>query len=234
MRACCRNCTGFLHLWNLFNALSMEEKYAIFIFFLLLVLIAESYRKRYRKNGRRKYYKKKRDQYYHHLQKPSFSASQSPNPFKQKGDEFERYVVHLFPKNRNFVLHHWRSDKISNGVYAASNQHPDLEIIYNDGSTESRKIFAVECKWRARFIDDKIEWASEQQINNYLNYQRETKIPVYVAIGVGGTPSSPSFLFFVPLQEIERYPVVYKSHLNKFARNSRQLFSFDTKRGIAY
>lgn len=160
-------------------------------------------------------------------------SKQELDQFKKKGDEFENYIVSLFPRNANFTLIDWRSDKVaSNGMYALSSLNPDLEFGYKDDYCNHR--FAIECKWRANFIQGCIEWAKEQQIINYRNYERSSGVPVFVAIGVGGVPSSPDILFFVPLREVERYPVVYKSHLNKFARNSRQLFSFDTKTGLVY
>lgn len=158
---------------------------------------------------------------------------QELDQFKKKGDEFENYIVSLFPRNANFTLIDWRSDKVaSNGMYALSNLNPDLEFGYKDDYCNRR--FAIECKWRANFIQGCIEWAKEQQIINYRNYERSSGVTVFVAIGVGGLPSSPDILFFVPLREVERYPVVYKSHLNKFARNPRQFFSFNIKNGVPY
>jgi hypothetical protein len=62
---------------------------------------------------------------------------------RQKGYEFEGYVVTLFNEN-NFQLLEWRSDKkASNGVYPLSCTYPDLEF-RSRGKGSQR--FAVECK----------------------------------------------------------------------------------------
>jgi hypothetical protein len=159
--------------------------------------------------------------------------NQSSDVLKQKGNAFEAYVADLFGKNRGFTLMNWRGDKISNkGIYAVSNMHPDLDVIYEEGTHYMR--FAVECKWRSNFINGTIEWAKQHQIVNYKEYERIARVPVYVAIGVGGSPGAPAFLFFIPLYEIERYPVVYQSHLKKFERSTSRLFDFNSKTASLY
>jgi len=50
---------------------------------------------------------------------------------------------------------------------------------------------ALECKYRSRWYYSKehrtqtIRWARPNQIQNYLRYQKEHDVPVYVIIGVG-------------------------------------------------
>lgn len=39
--------------------------------------------------------------------------------------------------------------------------------------------------------DGKIEWATEDEIERYRQFQRSRNITVFVVIGVGGQPSSP-------------------------------------------
>jgi hypothetical protein len=145
----------------------------------------------------------------------------------EKGFLFEDYIVTLFDnKSGRFRLLTWRSDKkASNGVLAESNSYPDLEFCFID----RKKRFAIECKWRHRFYDGKLAWAKKNQIEIYREYEIENKIPVFIAIGVGGHPSDPAQLFVTPLSHIQRYPEVFKSHLVPYTSDPAQRFFYDAK-----
>lgn len=133
----------------------------------------------------------------------------------KKGHAFEDYIVTLF-NERNFILLEWRSDKTaSNGVYPLSCSYPDLEFS-NRG--RRRRPFAIECKWRASLREGGIYWAEQYQISNYLDYQNYYRIPVFVAIGLGGEPSNPKKLFITPLDHISMYTHVFESHLIPYRR----------------
>ena len=60
----------------------------------------------------------------------------------------------------------------------------------------------MECKWREKFRDGKIEWADEDQIDRYINFQSSRNNTVFVVIGVGGQPGSPEKVYVTPLDEI--------------------------------
>lgn len=140
----------------------------------------------------------------------------------EKGRVFEDFIVTLFNR-RKFRLLEWRSDKkATNGAYPESCSYPDLEFRYSRGRYQER--FAVECKWRKNFFDNKLKWASEKQINTYCDYQSQNAITVYVAIGIGGTPSNPGLLFITPLNHIKMYPTVFRSHLIPYQKNPLQRF----------
>lgn len=145
----------------------------------------------------------------------------------QKGHDFEDYVISLFDnKSGKFKLVEWRSDKrASNGMFALSNSYPDLEFVFIGNQ---RHRFAIECKWREKFIEGKIRWAYKYQIRNYEQYQNEKRIPVFVAIGVGGAPSHPEKLFVTPICHISMYTEVYECNLISFSRNPRHRFFYDT------
>jgi len=141
-----------------------------------------------------------------------------PDSF-EKGFLFEDYIVTLFNK-RKFRLIEWRSDKMaSNGVLTLSCSWPDL-VFASLG--RKKNWFAVECKWRKQFYDGGIDWADRDKIEIYKNYQRDTNLRVYVAIGVGGLASNPEKLFVTPLDHISMYPNVFQSHLIPFKRNPEQ------------
>lgn len=153
---------------------------------------------------------------------------------KKKGDDFENYIVTLFNQGSNrFSLKEWRSDKkADNGMYALSNHNPDLEFEFMDGYRAYP--FAIECKWRAKFQGGSLCWAKPYQIENYLNYQKKKRIPVFVAIGLGGDPSSPDQLFVVPLNEIKMYPNVFESYLMRFKRNTSHSFYYNPRQKMLY
>lgn len=118
-------------------------------------------------------------------------ATQRP---KSKGQDnysiggiFEWYIVRLFNR-QNFHLQEWRrSKKVENPQDLVNHSFPDLEweLVFS-GTNKYR--FAVECKWREKFRDGKIEWADEDQIGRYINFQKSRSITVFVVIGVGGQP----------------------------------------------
>jgi hypothetical protein len=153
---------------------------------------------------------------------------------KKKGDDFENYIVTLFnPKAERFLLKEWRSDKIAdNGIYALSSHNPDLEFQYIDGYRSHS--FAVECKWRSKFQHREIDWAKPYQIQNYISYQEKNKIPVFIAIGVGGKPSQPEQLFVAPLNEISMYPTLFESYLKKFKRSPAHSFYYNPQQRMLY
>lgn len=143
-----------------------------------------------------------------------------------KGHEFEDYIITLF-NQQNFKLLEWRNFlKASNGVFPLNNSYPDLELQFV-GARKYR--FAVECKWREKFVDGKVPWADLNNIDAYQQYQRQNAIPVFVAIGIGGLPSNPEKLFVTPLDKISMYTEVYESDLIPYKRKPTHKFFYDTR-----
>jgi hypothetical protein len=160
-------------------------------------------------------------------ERPAVNFSQNTEEAR-KGYEFENYIVTLFDnKTGRFRLMEWRGDKIaSNNVFPESNQYPDLEFSFR--TKYGRHRFAVECKWRNSFYKGKIDWAREDQIKNYLNYEKEFNIPVFVAIGIGGLASAPEKLFVTPLRNISSYPEVFEHQLMVYKRHPQRRFFYDS------
>jgi hypothetical protein len=147
---------------------------------------------------------------------------------KAKGDAFEKFVVKNFD-TRYFTLQEWRSDKYVDGIYPVSNHFPDLEVIFDFKSKGIRQLFAIECKWRKNYFNNRIEWASDYQLKNYQDYADTIKIPVFVVIGVAGDPEMPMELFIVPLQKMESC-FISKTELMKYKKNlddSRFYWDYD-------
>lgn len=143
-----------------------------------------------------------------------------------KGDSFEKYVLDCFNETY-FPVHEWRSDKYHNGRYPLSNHFPDLLLelrVYN-----VRQLFAVECKWRSEFRNNAIQWARKDQIEHYVKYQRSKKLPVFIVIGVGGSPDKPNNLFAIPLHKIQSDQLyLTEDFLRHYTKKPSSNFYLDT------
>lgn len=135
---------------------------------------------------------------------------------KQKGDDFEKYVVQKFSKNYFSILD-WTGDKFVNGSYSQSNTHPDLALKFKFKDVDTD--FAVECKYRSDYYKNGIEWCTSRQLENYRNYVKEKNRTVFVVIGVGGEATSPEELFIIPLADISEN-FLSKSFLNGYRKGN--------------
>jgi hypothetical protein len=134
----------------------------------------------------------------------------------ERGRLFEEYIKNLFNQDK-FQLKRWRrSFKVPEDTYIGDMSGPDLELMFKGRNS---KPFAVECKYKSRFYDNMIGWASENQIKKYVEFQSKQAMTVLIAIGVGGSPSNPKKLFITPLDHISMYTHVFESHLFHFKRN---------------
>ena len=149
---------------------------------------------------------------------------------KQKGDDFEKYIVQKFSKSY-FSIVEWTGDKYIEGMYARSNTNPDLRLNFKMKGIDLD--FAVECKYRSNYYKEGIEWCSEQQLQNYKNFAINKEIAVFVAIGTGGLPTAPEELFIIPLTELMSN-FVDKSFLNKYKKekikDSNLFYDYQTGR----
>jgi hypothetical protein len=143
----------------------------------------------------------------------------------EKGRAFENYIITLFNAD-SFKLLEWRkSEKILDGAFSFNHSYPDLELVFV-GARRYR--FAVECKWRKEFVDGRINWANSFQICSYEDFQNQKRIPVFIAIGIGGEPSNPEKLFVTPLCNIGMYTDVYESDLITYKRKPTRKFFYNT------
>ena len=145
-----------------------------------------------------------------------------------KGLEFEKYIVGRFGK-KYWSIKEWRSDKSVDGRYVESSMNPDLEMKLKVKDNEY--VVAIECKWRnSAMKDGKIKWSYTDQVKRYRNYAKTSKVPVFVAIGIGGKPSKPSRLYLVPLSALSS-PIVAESDLTKYEVTSNRQFFYDINIG---
>jgi hypothetical protein len=147
----------------------------------------------------------------------------APNPppiadYYEMGLGFEKFVVEQFSIHKNhFTLKEWRSDKFHNGIFPKSNQNPDLEYEYKHKDFE--RVFAVECKYKSRAFPS-IHIMDEYKYQNYKNYH--AKMPVYVALGIGGEPSNPEELYLIPFQYV-RTDMSYRE-LSKYKKRKHSFW----------
>jgi hypothetical protein len=127
---------------------------------------------------------------------------------KKNGDDFEKFIVQKFDKNY-FTIKEWAGDKYVNGTYAKTTQQPDILLEFKFRQKTSQ--LSVECKWRKNLYNNGVEFAKQEQFERYKKFQNDIKIPVFIAIGIGGKGLSPEQLFVVPLAEIESNYI----HINK-------------------
>ena len=165
------------------------------------------------------------------------NKNKQKNKNEQKGDNFERYVINLFilnnkPGKEYFTVEDWTRDinRKAIGIKVNSDQNPDLTMCYN-----GKEYFAVECKYRADFYFSKerngyvIKWSYPEQMKRYQQFQKEKNIPVFIVIGVGGSPKSPMTIYCLPLNEA-KYTELYISYLEKYKRSPVKPFFWKNNR----
>lgn len=144
---------------------------------------------------------------------------------KQKGDEFETYVVGKFDKNY-FRSKAWRSDKAAHGHFPEANSYPDLEFEFRHN--DYRASFAVECKYRSGYNGGYIDLGDFYKLNAYRKFEREKNIQVYVVLGVGGAPSDPEELFIIPLPHVTSNKIHRRKLTSEYSKSINSKFFYNT------
>lgn len=147
---------------------------------------------------------------------------------KQKGDAFEQYIIRCFT-DKYFKVIDWRSDKGIDGRYPESNKHPDLVFSFKAATSEGE--FAVECKYRQK-VDEEgyVELCYSEQLSRYKEFARKSKMPVFIALGVGGTPDYPDDVYVIPLGNVIHHKMDFYE-IKKFKKYSGRAFFFDANDG---
>lgn len=113
---------------------------------------------------------------------------------EQKGQMFEEFIVSLCSDKSRFKLLAWRGDKISGQTYALENLLPDLHLRHLLDVTEVE--YLMECKFRSSWGEGGIDLSN--QFVRYHFAAKDQGVELFIALGVGGTPSNPDELFIVP------------------------------------
>jgi len=159
--------------------------------------------------------------------RPPSDRRKKPDYYEQ-GRLFEEYIKDLF-NQESFKLKRWRkSALIPKDTFISDISLPDLELIFVG---KNNYPFAVECKWRTRFRNGKIKWADPDQISKYIDFEKKRAMPVFIAIGIGGTSSQPNKLFVTPLCNLIDWPEVYEHQLIRYERKPSRKFFYDIRQG---
>lgn len=134
------------------------------------------------------------------------------NPSEMKGRKFEEFVVSLLADKSRDELLAWRSDKIVNGTYAAENLMPDLLLRHklNDASVE----YYIECKYRSFLPDGVLDLSG--QLGRYRRMTTQNgHSEMFIALGLGGTPSNPDELYIIPSRMIRHEAIIRIANFQK-------------------
>ena len=92
----------------------------------------------------------------------------------------------------------------------------DMPALYASGAGENKIQLAIVCRWKEAFTAGRVEWARSFEMVKYRSYERETSVPLFIVIGVGGDPQSPELISFIPLQAV-RSNVLTKAQLENYS-----------------
>ncbi|MCK5319723.1 MAG: hypothetical protein KAJ55_17560 [Anaerolineales bacterium] len=138
------------------------------------------------------------------------------------GNSFETHVVDLFDKSY-FTVVEWTTDMMrKHNRYVESDSNPDLTMRHKT----TNMVFNVECKFRSKLYKGGLSWSNWNQLQRYKSYTSDNKIPLFVVIGLGGSPQYPDRMFCIPIDDIE-YPTLYPSVFEKYERDSGKMFFCD-------
>ena len=158
------------------------------------------------------------------ISKGSDSLNNEDNDSYAKGLEFEQYVIGKFNK-KYWTIKDWRGDKKVEDRYVESSTYPDLEMTLKLHDKEY--VIAVECKWRkGSDKDGSIKWSYPDQLQRYRDYAKNKDIPVFVAIGIGGNPSTPKNVYIIPFDMLGSHTVT-ESFLKSYEHDSGKYFFYD-------
>ena len=147
----------------------------------------------------------------------------------RRGNDFEDYVIGMFDPERFDLIHRTPTNDDTNGRFVHSMVYPDLR--FRERSTGRR--FWVEVKFRSHTEDrGSITWCSDNQLRNYKRTMYESRDPVFIMIGLGGTTQDPDKVFCLDLARINFTTLFY----NTYAHNrvySEQIGSLEQLMAIA-
>lgn len=131
----------------------------------------------------------------------------------RKAVEFEAYCRGLFSRKYFEIVMYAKDLRGEASGSADRLYYPDYVIEYKP--TNER--FSVECKYRSNMPEDDspIEWTSQRRLEQYLEFSEKEDLPLFVVIGVGGTPSSPERMFCLPLDEADSPAIDACIYLNR-------------------
>jgi hypothetical protein len=138
-----------------------------------------------------------------------------------KGKEFERFIGKILASQKSiFAIEHWANDIHTKhpDIHVESDSLPDFLVRH----LSTGQKFFIECKYRSNILfneklkTDVVNWANFRIIKRYQSVSKKEGIPIYVVIGIKGTPEKPEHLFCLPLGKA-LYPDLMIDSLKKYS-----------------
>jgi hypothetical protein len=144
---------------------------------------------------------------------------------KKNGNDFEKHIIQRFNK-KYFKIKNWAGDKYVKGHYAETTPQPDItfDFILREEVTK----LAVECKWRKKLYKNGVEIAKEKQFDQYKQFEKTMNMPVFIAVGLGGTGIAPENVYIVPLREL-RSNFITSKKLDEYKKVGEKDFYFESE-----
>jgi hypothetical protein len=85
------------------------------------------------------------------------------------------------------------------------------------------EIVCVECKFKSGLFKGGLQWCKYNQLERYRAYSEETRLPLFIVIGLGGVADNPERMFCILIKEA-KYPKLYPSVYEQFERAPQEFF----------
>lgn len=143
--------------------------------------------------------------------------------------EFENFIVKILESQKDDFKILKRT--LRSRMYQVSSR-PSILLEY----IPTKEKIAIECKFRSSLKQSSVytgkvlKWTTLDQLKEYSNFCEKFKIPLYIAIGLGGSPSEPKKSFCIPF-EVAKSTELLPSILEIYKREPTNK-SFAWKNGI--
>lgn len=130
-----------------------------------------------------------------------------------KGRLFEEFVVKLTADKARFTRLNWSSDKYVDGLYSLDTLMPDLHLRHklDNGEVE----YYIECKYRSSLHNGELDLSS--QLWRYLRMINTDKpCKLFIAAGIGGTPSVPEKFYVIPSDIIAKDGIIHIEDVSEY------------------
>lgn len=137
-----------------------------------------------------------------------------PNSPEGMSIRFQHYLEKTVQLEQGIVLKRWPENPTS--------YFPDLQLSRMNEGKETH--IAIECKFRTGLENGFVSFAYDEQLKRYKQFEEQSKIPVIVVLGLGGTPEAPNNVYEIPLAALHQ-PYVGEQLLEEFEMESNS-FTF--------
>lgn len=143
------------------------------------------------------------------------------DPTHAMGYAFEKHVLGLLKKEFDVVR--WMQDGAS--TKEEIDFSPDIVV----KNKKTGAVAGIECKFRSTHFKGRISWAKEYQLKKYERFKDKAGCPLFIVIGLGGTPEKPGYMYCVPLWQAAHRSLDADS-LKRYRRNPQRPFTWSAGR----